>query len=148
MGVRNDYMTTTMSRELMDTFCGKKLGSGIGREVYENRMDPETVIKFEVGSFSFQNAMEWAVWNDLSYHKPSAKWLAPCVSISPCGLILIQKRTYPIPPKLLPTQIPSWATDEKPENWGLLDGKPVMHDYGYNMLISKGATVRLKKPHW
>lgn len=145
--VRGSYFNGSINRDFFDVMCGKLLGSGVGREVYVSRLDPTLVVKFEVGQRSFQNAMEWETWEELQHHKPSAKWLAPCVSISPCGMVLIQKRTQPLG-TLRPPMIPIWATDTKVGNWGTLNGKPVMHDYGKTLLLGRGAATRLKKADW
>lgn len=143
-----DYFPGHFPREFFDLIVGQRLGGGIARNVYVNRLDETTVIKFESANQSFQNANEWQLWEAHQYHKPVSKWLAPCLHISACGSILIQKRTEPIPKKLLPALVPSWASDLKQENWSLLDGKPVMHDYGYTNLLANASGVRMKKPNF
>lgn len=131
MSIRKRYFKNTIACDLYDTFVGKRLGKGIDREVFVCKSDPTCVIKIETEARSFQNIMEWELWLSLVPDSPIYDWIAPCVSISPCGTILIQKRTEPINSKTFPEKIPTWAADVKLENWGLLDGKPVMHDYGY-----------------
>lgn len=144
MSIRSDHFDGAVATDFYDTFCGQRLGGGVGREVFINRFDPTTVIKIETGFRSFQNILEWELWECQQYHKPVSKWLAPCVSISPCGIVLIQKRTEPIPTKLLPKEIPSWCWDVKQENWSLYEGRPVMHDYGITGLLAN-APKRMKK---
>lgn len=147
MGVRERYFGAGVQADVFDTLCGELLGEGAGRAVYANLLDPATVIKIETRGRSFQNIMEWELWQSQQYNPSAAKWLAPCVSISPSGIVLVQKRTEPIPKKLLPKDVPAWATDLKQENWSLLNGKPVMHDYGITLLMDK-ASSRLKKADW
>lgn len=142
-----DCFTSTVPKEFFKLMCGKRLGFGVGREVYENRQDPTTVIKFELGSQSFQNVIEWEVWftvKDSDY----AHWFAPCVDISPCGVILIQKRTEPCRREDLPKRMPAFLTDLKAENFGLIDGKLVAHDYGYTNLYCNGINAKTHKADW
>ena len=78
--------------------------------------DPTLVIKFEVEPKSFQNVYEWHTWDRVKEYKPVAKWFAPCVNISECGTILLQKRTTPVPNKMLPKKVPAFFIDLKRSN--------------------------------
>lgn len=139
------------SDELLRLCLGPRLGGGISREVYVWGPDPRYVIKLTrpEARCSNQNTMEWETWRQVMHYKPAACWLAPCWMISRGGGALLQRRTRPIPRSRLPTHVPRWATDLKPENWGLLNGRPVMHDYGLTLMLSRGSqTSRLKKADW
>lgn len=141
-----DYFSrNTLSRDLFDLVRGEKLGEGTGRVVYVFAPDPTLVIKFETGGRSFQNILEWDTWNCYALCNAVAKWLAPCVRISENGSILLQKRTRPIRKEELPAKVPTWAMDLKQGNWGLYEGRPVMHDYG---LIRSQLPNRLVKADW
>lgn len=144
---RDDLVLMT---DFVDTFCGEHLGTGISRQVFAFALDPSRwVVKLETGTpGTFQNVKEWAVWEALKFHEPSARWLAPCRLISENGRVLLQRRVNAIPKRLLPERVPRWATDLQPCNWGLLNGKPVMRDYGMTLLTSHGATEHLKKARW
>lgn len=123
------------------------LGHGVARHVYPYGLDSRMVIKFEQEE-SFQNVAEWNVWNHVK-HTPLSNWFAPVEFISPCGRILIQRRTSVFETdKKLPDRIPAFFTDTKIENWGLLKGKAVCHDYGYHLMLEKGMTSRMKKAEW
>lgn len=142
--VRTEYFDTTISKEFFDTVCGELLGYGIGRHVYEMRGDPSKVIKFEVSAQSFQNIIEWETWEETRCRKES-RWLAPCVRISPCGTILVMERTSPIPAKhKLPARVPAFLSDFKHENYGMLNGRLVCHDYGTNLTIRRGSGCAMK----
>lgn len=132
---------TITSRELFDVICGKKLGEGIARTVYECAVNPLLVVKFEKPGW-FQNVQEMNFWDANCSYQPVAKWLAPCKFISPCGRVLLQVKVEPINDREMPASIPSWATDEKAANWGMLNGKPVMCDYG---MILYSPSKRMKK---
>lgn len=123
------------------------LGNGVARHVYPYGLDSRLVIKFEREE-SHQNVAEWQVWNHVK-HTDLAKWFAPVEFISPCGRILIQRRTQPFETdRKLPDRIPSFFTDTKIDNWGLLKGKPVCHDYGYHLMLEKGMSSRMRKVYW
>lgn len=135
--------TEGVTRDILALMLGARLGSGIARSVYVFRPNPTLVVKIEEDAGSFQNIIEWTTWNEVSDTK-WAVWFAPCHHISPCGTALIQSRTHPLGTP--PDKIPNFFADLKPENWGMLDGRPVAHDYGYTCLSSMGlARARLSK---
>lgn len=139
------YESPTLSRDLMELFIGKEIGNGSGRTVYECVYDPTVVIKVETWSQSFQNINEWRAWEDSKEHKSVSKWLAPCVAISNCGTILIQKRTEPCSKDQYPKKLPDFFTDYKYKNFGIYKGKFVCHDYG---LLRLEYDLKLKKVKW
>lgn len=125
------FRANVFTMDMFHLICGRKLGEGAYRAVYGCAYDDSLVVKFEIPSKSFSNAAEWRIWEDVRDHKKTRKWLAPCINISNCGSILIQKRTQPLPKDYeLTKKIPDWLCDVKRSNWGLLDGKLVCHDYG------------------
>ncbi|MDF0750302.1 hypothetical protein NLU14_08670 [Marinobacter sp. 71-i] len=126
---------------------GELLGNGVSRHVYPYGLDSRMVIKFEQEE-NFQNTAEWNVWNHVKY-MDIAKWFAPVEFISPCGRILIQRRTQPFKTDTqLPKSVPAFFTDTKVDNWGMLKGKAVCHDYGYHRLLEMGMTKRMRAPAW
>ena len=129
-------------------FRGELLGAGIAREVYALRTDPSKVVKIEMADRSFQNALEWSTWRQLRETK-YAKYLAPCHWISPCGIVLIQERARPLMPEHERVRLPSFLTDTKRANYGVINGRVVAVDYGTNLAISDGAFAsKLRKPDW
>lgn len=140
-------LTNTIAKDFIAVFLGKKLGSGIARSVYTHRLDPKIVIKIEDQSDSFQNVIEARMWEEVQYYKPMAKWLAPVVSISPCGKILIQYRAQPLAVKDLPEMVPAFLQDIKRDNWGVFNGKPVCFDYG-SINLTFGKKLKMKKVLW
>lgn len=129
-------------------FCGERLGGGQGREVWSFGLDDKYVIKFEGGDHSFQNVLEWNLWNDAKEmgNPDVLKWLAPCDRISANGQILIMERTKPA--KKYPDQIPAFFTDTKRNNFGMIGNRFVCHDYGTHRMCNGGLTKRLFKPKW
>jgi hypothetical protein len=53
-------------------------------------------------------------------------------------------QTTPIRQEELPTDLPPWMTDVKKENFGWLNGKIVLHDYG---LLNLEDWIVNRKPH-
>lgn len=130
--------------DLARVICGNELGSGIARTAFVCRIDPTKVVKIENAAGSFQNVKEWEIWQALRW-SDQKKWLAPCVEISPCGMVLIQARTETPPRSRMPKRVPRWMTDFKRENWGLYQGRVVCHDYGVNV---GEFTARMRTPDW
>lgn len=139
-------MPEIIKNDFIKMFCGKLIGSGIHRQVYEHEYDDDLVIKIECADTKiFANVREWTTWCELQ-DNPMSKYLAPCVNISENGLILIQKKTKPM--KKYPEMIPAFFTDTKIQNYGTYKGKFCCHDYAGNLLLEKGTTKRLKKANW
>lgn len=144
---------TTAAWDLWQFVAGEKLGEGIGREVYEFSGDKSMVIKVE--SSGFQNIKEWEIWNEMKHWKGKLaeppKWLAPCISISTCGIYLVQERTYSIPKEEYPEKVPAFLLDRKYGNFGVImkDGKRqfVCHDYGMQSLCN-GVKMNLVNAEW
>lgn len=135
-------------QDFAQMFCGDTLGRGIGRQVYSLTTDPTKVVKVEMASESFQNAIEWETWKNLCDTK-YAKYLAPCHWISPCGIVLIQTRVEPLRPEHENVRLPDFLSDFKRSNYGVLDGRVVCCDYGTNLLLNHGAYAsKNRKPEW
>lgn len=141
----------TVTQDLLRILLGKSLGRGSARQVYRHPQRPDLVIKVEDAGGSFQNVVEWTAWEQVK-HTKWAKWFAPCLEISPTGVVMIQKLTQPLPKDLRTFQLPNLLSDFKPENFGMLDGQVVAHDYGVGNFFSNGigaTRLRTIKPsHW
>lgn len=131
-----ETLPKTVTNDFLSMMLGERLGTGKTREVYVHGLDSSLVVKLEtVDSRDFCNVHEWSLWNETvarslpaRERKTVQKWLAPCISISPMGSVLIQARTEPI--DKVPRYVPDFLADTHPQNWGLYEGRPVMHDYG------------------
>lgn len=140
--------------EAFHLLCGRKIGEGMSRNVFECALLPNCVVKVETDGHRFQNIMEWQTWNIVSHTKAS-RWFAQCKWISPNGKILIQERTRPPAPFEFLPKVPVWFTDMKRTNWGMAttssDNKQflVCHDYGTSLMLQDGTvTKRMKKAEW
>ena len=140
-GMSDNYdFPASLTREITRAFLGDLISHGVARVVYECIINPEWVVKVETRAAGvpggLQSATEWLTWQEAKGKKKWAKWFAPCHFLSGSGGVLIQSRVDPIarPPK----KIPNFCGDISTSNWGLLDGKPVMCDYGISSLIYNG----------
>jgi hypothetical protein len=133
--------------DAFNMLCGKKLGEGVHREVFECRIRPDLVCKVERGDARFfANILEDRFYN-LCYFKPAAiKWLAPCEYLSPDGRILLQRRADPIrSTDKLPDKLPTFLDDIKRENFGYIDGNLVCVDYAF---YKEYMDTKLRKVTW
>lgn len=123
----------------LSVLVGRQLAEGCYRRVFELRGDPTKVLKLEAFGDMFCNQMEWRTWREVE-HTKWAEWFAPCVSIDAFGGALVMERTKPIEdwPEGKRQRLPAFFTDVKPENFGLLDGRLVCHDYGSTLLMLRG----------
>jgi len=115
--------------------------------VFEFAPNPELVVKIETRNHSFQNVMEWEVWTEVQEYVAS-KWFAPCHSISPCGIVLLQSRTYELDKSQFPKKMPAFFSDLKYQNFGMLNKQIVAHDYGVSHLIEVGMTKEMRVADW
>lgn len=134
--------------DLVDLVCGPEIGRGVYRTVFECRLRHDLVIKHD-NRGNHSNVLEYTMWQELA-DTPIGKWLAPVEWLSDDGIWLVQRKTELIRPSELPSKVPAIFCDLKLDNWGLLDGHPVCHDYGNSMLfsIAKGDGGRLVKANW
>ena len=141
----------SICKEVLDSLCGRLIGSGSYRRVYECAINNRWVVKIEKNfNNSFSNAEEYGVWEGAKEMKDSfyKNWLAPCHFISPNGRVLIQSKTRQALPHEYPTEIPAWFTDMKLTNYGMIGKKFVCHDYGNNKLLDSGFVKRMRKARW
>jgi hypothetical protein len=134
--------------ELENLVLGDFLGEGMSRKVYVCKLNPLYVVKVEAEDHYFQNVMEWEAWNWVSGDDAYSKWMAECISISPCGVYLVQKRVEPIREDELPKRVPEFLCDLKTENFGVVDGHLVCRDYGTIMNNLRWANRKLVKAEW
>jgi hypothetical protein len=145
-------LETFIKDDLLTIACGKQLGSGVSRAVYEFNDDCVVKVEYDAtrqGSL-LQNAREMLVWREFSEYKVMKKWLAPCRYISRSGHWLIQEKTTPVTIDELRREaprVPACFTDLKVANWGRLKGRIVCHDYG-SLLLGKDPEKTRKAVWW
>jgi len=126
---------------------GNIIAIGGNRKVFENVKDPTTVIKVlktkkEKNKLLSANKIEWNIWNKYK-DTEIEKYLCPCISISDDTVYLIQKKAKLIQPgkhhkrskqiwNLLPEDIKKLPDSMWYRNWGILDNRYVIIDYGRN----------------
>ena len=120
--------------DLKGLLFGELLGVGVHRKVGVFLPDPTLVIKCVIETPNI-NVLEDEMWLMIKDTK-LAKWFAPCVSISDCGMFLLQKRVQRLPKEQYPKLIPSFFGDLKYSNFGWLDGHFVCCDYASFMCTS------------
>ena len=137
-----------LTAELWKTLVGKCLGGGMSRKTYKCKLNKDIVIKVEDNGCHFQNVVEWEIWREVQFNDKQKIWFAPCVDISPCGTILIMKRTVPFDIKEAPKQMPRCLTDFKLSNYGTYKDHVVCHDYGTAMLLTHNPFQLRKVADW
>lgn len=143
----NDHFKTALAQDLLGMVVGRYDGYGTYRAIFDHATDASLIVKVENQSQSFSNVNEWNVWQAVKETK-LARWFAPCVDISPRGIVLIARRCKPIPREMLPDKVPAFFTDLKVENWGLYEGRPVCLDYGCHLMLERGMTTKLRAARW
>lgn len=134
--------------DAFNLFVGEQIGVGMTRRVFVLRSDPTVVVKIEKGPRQhFQNIMEWHIWSRVA-GTSLEKWFAPVIRMSSEGRVLLMKRTEPARRADLPERVPAWMTDLKMANFGVLNGKLVLHDYAKTMFIERGMTKATVKADW
>lgn len=131
--------------------CGKLLGQGIHRKVFECRLRPDLVVKVEIDEVFrfFANVHEMTFYNHASYD--AQRWLAKPDLLSPDGRILLMERVMPVMHHSdLPTEVPEFLTDIKVENFGWVqDGdtrRLVCVDYA--LVRDRKPSMKKRKVSW
>lgn len=129
--------------------CGRLVGRGSTRDVFECNIRKDVVIKVESEEIRsrFQNIQEWMVWGRIAGTE-FEKWFAPVLEISPNGRCLMMARTEILGQAELPDRMPAFFTDFKRQNFGRYQGRIVCHDYGSNLLMEVGMTKKMRKVNW
>ncbi len=132
--------------DLLRFVCGDKLGEGAYRSVFEFDHIKNTVIK--ISHDNNANITEYEVWKNVIGTKHE-KWFAPCITISPCGHFLIQKRVRPITDQdKLPKRMPDMFTDIKKSNFGFIGKQLVCHDYQFLIRAIDASFLTSRNVEW
>lgn len=133
--------------EAFNLLCGDKIGEGLCRTVFECKIDPTIVVKVEKEpKYMWQNIAEYRHWDESQFWKAGARWLAPCVSISFYGSVLLQRRVEPLRQRDLPKKLPAFLNrDIKPSHFGWYQGRIVCCDYA---LAATELPLRLTAAKW
>lgn len=134
--------------DLKEFILGEKLGFGLNRTVYAYKLSPDYVLKCAL-EYPNINVLEEEVWQ-MVRDTDIAKWFAPCMQISQCGMYLLQKRVEQRPKSEYPKLIPSFFGDLKYKNFGWIDDQFVCCDYAGFVCTSMSHkwSGRLKKAEW
>lgn len=130
------------TKRFKQIFCGKRIGEGVSREVFEFVLDKRYVVKIDTTE-DFDNIMEWKIWHHLKDYKALSQHLAPCIWMMPNGKVLIQRKIrfkgkYP-------DKMPNLFTDLKYQNYGFIGKRIVCCDYSRSNLFKSG---RVRKVKW
>jgi hypothetical protein len=139
----------SISLDFITSLCGKHLGTGSFRSVFDYNIHSDYIIKIEREN-SGCNRIEYMIWDEVRFLKGNLSWVknwfAPVDWISPNGRILVMKKTKQIKNKKLPEKIPAFLWDVKKDNFGWIGKNYVCHDYGqfYNMISYPKKMIKAK----
>jgi len=142
-----------MRNYVLELFVGIQIGSGAYRRVYECKREKDKVVKVEHTGRDFCNIQEWQVWQEVK-DTPISHWFAPCHEIDCMGAVLLQSRTKPFDhkdefekevAKLPGGKLPGFFDDIHYGNFGMLNGRIVCHDYGFNHFLKHGVEKNWRK---
>lgn len=132
--------------ELLHVLCGKLLGKGSTRSVYKNEFNAKLVVKVANCKAGIRaNIEEFNTWESVQFVNGVNSYFARVHSMSQFGSVLVQECVPNIPAGNY--KIPSFFTDLKAENFGLVVGakksQAVCRDYGINLLREKDMKINL-----
>lgn len=137
-----DKLTAPMAKEILEAVVGPMIANGTSRSVFSCKYDSNVVLKFQK-SYGQQNAMEAHVWERYRNDPRVSRWLAPIYSRSSNNRVIVQARTMPLVSR--PRKLPAFLNDHKVQNYGILNGRVVCHDYG---IISLVGSTKLEPVQW
>lgn len=120
-------------KQLVKYVCGEKIGSGLNRDVYILKDNPNFVVKIErdMSKATFANATEWRNYIDNRDWIYVRDYFAPCLCINENSQVLVQQRITHKPRKFYPKYIPGIFTDLKVSNFGWIGKQFVCCDYSF-----------------
>lgn len=129
--------------------CGDKIGTGITREVYVLKQNPNYVVKIQVDPSKgvFANVLEFTNYCDFREVSAFGHYLAPCELITETGQVLIQRRVEFRKRKDYPKYIPAVFTDLKIQNYGWIGDQFVCCDYPFLLLLGTDPK-KIKYAKW
>lgn len=139
----------SVASDFVTSICGKFIGSGVYRSVFEYNLDSRFVVKIEPRNTNC-NIVEHMIWdevrglcNDMEWIK---NWFAPVEWISQNGCILLMRKTTQVSNKERPEKVPKFFCDVHLNNFGWIGKNYVCHDYGqfYNMIEYKKGFKKIK----
>lgn len=139
----------TQLDDLHDFLLGKQLGEGIHRRVFLYRPDRMLVMKVATECPNI-NVLEQEIWNSISEAPQLSKWFAPVISISECGIYMLQRRVFHKPKAEYPRMVPSFFGDLKYGNFGWIGDQFVCVDYAGFIATSMSHkwSLSMKKAEW
>lgn len=157
MSLVKDTSAVALHNDAIDMLCGKLIGEGSTRKVFECTLMPGYVVKIEKDSSSFRNIAEFDVYSAVK-GTDHEKYFAKIHLMSSNGRILIMEKTVPPGPNDWPEMLPPYISDRHTGNFGMIRLKNVKtgkhlwhfvcHDYGHNQMLEFGLTKRLTKVEW
>ena len=119
--------------EALNMLCGKLLGNGVHRTVFENAFDSSLVVKISNSPNGIRaNYAEYEIWQEIQSSKYK-RYFAKVKEMSGYGSILIADYVPDLP--IGKYKIPSFFADLKRENFGLVGTQVVCRDYAYNRIV-------------
>lgn len=135
-----------MSLDLLRMVCQDLIASGSFRDVYEYGLDNNYVIK--VTEHNEKNLLEYEVWQ-AAQGSHYQKWFAPIKYCSPAGNFLVMRKARPIrDTDKLPKKVPSFFTDMKKENYGMINNQLVCIDYHFISRAFDNAAMESMDLKW
>lgn len=119
--------------------CGKLLGKGKTRRVFEHKENSLWVIKVQKKQSKYNNKVEWNFWNAIK-DKEFSCLFCPCISLNLEGDLIMmrcEKAKPTIADRMTINLKIRNALGPKPKdvmrqtNFGILDGNLVLIDYGH-----------------
>ncbi len=133
--------------EALNLLCGHLLGVGVHRKVFRHAFNEKLVVKVATNSEGIRaNFCELETFDWIKENEKYKHYFAAVDQLSSQGTILIQEYIPDLPAGSY--KLPSFFTDLKRENFGLVRGTDgsqiVCRDYGIHLLIRDvGKPVRM-----
>jgi hypothetical protein len=144
-------MSDPAFEDFFNLACGKLLGEGVHRKVFECRLRDDLVVKVEIEQDFrfFANVHEMAFYNAVPYN--AQQWLAKPDMLSPDGRILLMQRAMPaVDITEMPTSLPAFLCDIKMENFGWVreNGMRKLVCVDYALAHFGKPSLKLEKVVW
>lgn len=135
-------------KTIKKTICGKQIAQGCSRTVYECKLDSKWVVKIETYPDSFNNFIEWKVWQEICHWKRTRKYFAEVLWTNHNFRVLVMRKANMNSSKPYPKRVPGFFSDLHGTNYGFIGKRFVCVDYGGTIITTGWDKVNYKKGKW
>lgn len=137
------------SAQFKRRFCGRKIGEGSYRQVYEFLIDDRFIVKIQRLP-AFENNLESFIWDEICSSPNIYRYFAEVIWKNNNGTVIVMEKIKVLSnsDRKLPARVPAFFSDLHPGNYGFKGRQIVCCDYGNSAITLGWNKLKTKKCEW